>query len=179
LVEKVKFDGRTRVIRACKENWFKKETDSGNNRSLDPEITVPDSGNNRSPTIIYSKEESKDKICIGNAQVREKKPEVKMNQFGKFVKLSDEDYKKFIKEHGAKEAHEIIESINDYCTNHKTGGYKDYAAAFRTFAKRDRRKTNESRDSKSNNRGRSPSSSSGDKPSVKQGIYIDGVLRTS
>lgn len=61
LVEKVGFDGRTRVIRACKEKWYQPESASGLNRSLHP---VKTGGRGRSEPEshnIYIKEERKDK----------------------------------------------------------------------------------------------------------------------
>lgn len=59
LVEKVSFNGRFRVIRACKEKWYQSDAASDLNRSLNPTKIggrpLPES----EPHIIYSKEEIK------------------------------------------------------------------------------------------------------------------------
>jgi hypothetical protein len=64
LVEEVSFDGRLRVIRACKENWFKNNNIQENNEQVNPRQTrikiLGRVGEKSYPSYIDSKEENKD-----------------------------------------------------------------------------------------------------------------------
>jgi hypothetical protein len=133
LVEKVKFDGRTRVIRACKEKWYKQEADSCKNRNLHPEITGSDSCKNRNLTYIYSKEEIKDKK-------REEASASKRDIFGSHVRLTKEEYDKLCEKETKPKIDEVIERINDYCQSKKPSGYSanGYAATIRNWIRRDK-----------------------------------------
>jgi hypothetical protein len=53
--------------------------------------------------------------------------------YGNFVELSDEEYENLCKKEPKEKVDEIIEEINDHCTNNRKEGYTDYVAAFRTF----------------------------------------------
>lgn len=52
------------------------------------------------------------------------------------------DVEKYYLEDGKDDFMDRIESIRDYCANHKLAGYKDYAAAYRQFRKKDRLRSN-------------------------------------
>src|SRR5208337_112600 len=56
---------------------------------------------------------------------------------GKYVQLTEDEYATLQTRYGAVMLEAYIEAVNDYCSNFKTGGYKDYAAAIRSFARHD------------------------------------------
>ncbi len=95
LVEKVSFDGRIRVIRACKEKWYQPEADSGLNRRQSPDKTggsvrlEPESHN------IYSKEESKQQLLPW----KEEEVEASQEEEKQAAKAFDIT-KEFAKKHG-------------------------------------------------------------------------------
>jgi hypothetical protein len=62
LVEKVSFDGRVRIIRACKEKWYSRKADSGLNRKLHPAKTGSSILPKPESHYIYSKEEIKEQL---------------------------------------------------------------------------------------------------------------------
>jgi hypothetical protein len=66
---------------------------------------------------------------------KENKKDINIKEFGSFVKFSQDQYEALCTTHTKQKVDEIIQSINDYCTNSRPKGYKDYEAAFRTFLK--------------------------------------------
>jgi hypothetical protein len=60
--------------------------------------------------------------------------------FGKFVKLSEEEHQKLIETYGTESIKEIIDKMNDYCASTKPQGYKDYAAAIRQWMRNEKEK---------------------------------------
>lgn len=120
LIEKVSYNGRIRIIRACKEKWYQPESDSGYNRNQTPVKTGIRPPVKPESHHIYSKEESKEKD---------------IKEIGRFVRIKKVDYDKFLTQFGQEFINEIFDDINDYCANHRPKGYTDYAAAFRTFLK--------------------------------------------
>jgi len=75
---------------------------------------------------------------IYKPRAREKKTDDR-KLYGKFVRLKEESYNKLVQEHGFNTVKDVIECIDDYCTNNRPKGYLDYEAAFRTFIKRDKK----------------------------------------
>ena len=108
---------------------------------------------------------------IARAREEEKIP------IGKFVQLTQEEIDKFISDYGKSFFDDICERINDYCANYKQKGYKDYAAAFRNFAKSsESNKSNESNKAtfkpKKGLQGKSISEMWNDQP---PGNFINGI----
>ncbi len=54
--------------------------------------------------------------------------------------FSEQEYESLVKQHGKAKTDEIIQSINDYCDNHRPNGYKNWMGAFRTFERQSRTK---------------------------------------
>lgn len=116
LVEKVGFDGRTRVIRACKEKWYQPEADSGLNRKQTAVKTGSRPRLEPEPHNIYSKEESKDKE-------RESASGSPRKKIGSHVQLSDEEYQKLVKEHSKEKINSYIDKVNYHCEVNRGKGY--------------------------------------------------------
>ena len=72
---------------------------------------------------------------------KEAEKEESGTKHGAFVRLKDEFYRKIVTEHGIDVVTDLIESINDHCTNNRPGGYRNYESAFRTFLKNYKAKT--------------------------------------
>ncbi len=80
------------------------------------------------------------------SHIRDMKPEDKKREdiyiaFGSFVKFKEGHYEELCKTHGKEITDSIIEDINNHCVNNRPKGYPDYAAAFRTFFKRQKSQT--------------------------------------
>jgi len=52
--------------------------------------------------------------------------------------FSEQEYESLVKQHGKAKTDEIIQSMNDYCDNHRPNGYKNWMGAFRTFERQSR-----------------------------------------
>ena len=92
------------------------------------------------PYPLKSKKEKIDRVCKVPSSSKAKKEKVSCESFGSHVELTKNDHLAFCTEHGAKFMKDLIQQMNDYCLASKPDGYKDYAAALRSWI--NRRKTN-------------------------------------
>jgi hypothetical protein len=151
LIEQVSFDGRIRVLRACKENWFKKKPiESTSEVDLNQPLQLikinPCGGFKSTPLIIESKEESKEERERPRGPQKEKAAKAApippiasqpLISFGSHVKLTEPQHAELVKTVGAEPLDELICQMNDYCAASRPKGYLDYAAALRLWIKRD------------------------------------------
>lgn len=134
-----------------------RKIDETKNEKIDipkTESPKPENGTSNTHTIPHNKERE---------ITRERK------SFGKFVKLSHEEYENLCKKEPKEKVDEIIEEINDHCSNNRPKGYDDYVAAFRTFL-RNQNKTQGKKYGSKNQR-----SANNGKTSEERGVYLNGV----
>jgi|GEM_PF-2983073 len=161
LVERVSFDGRTRVIRSCisfRESWLRKPTRKEEDKSTsEVDLNQPQglkrinpSGSSKSTPLIYiDKRENKEDIYSANApekykssttKKKEKPPKITKVKHGSHVELSEDEYKTLCDKYTKDVTDDLIDRVNDYCES-KGESYKSYAAAIRTFYKNRRPQT--------------------------------------
>ncbi len=153
LIKQVSFDGRIRVIRAAKEEWFKQKTIESTagvdlNQPLGLNKINPWGLTESTPHHIYSKEDGKgENKGKNNARAVDSKskkntkkiPEAKIS-YGNHVQLKDGEYGTLCEEMGNDFVSYYIEAINNHVPNSKP--YKDYASTIRTWYMRDQAKGN-------------------------------------
>ena len=103
-----------------------------------------------------------------NAHAQEKKNS--LIEFGKYVRFSQEDYDCHCIKWGKDRVDELIEAINDHCSNHQPKGYKDYSAALRTFI-RNQKTTKGTYNEQFRNKGNTPKR----KVKDREGEFVDGI----
>lgn len=96
--------------------------------------------------------------------------EIEREPHGKFVKLSKDEYANLCKKEPKEIVDEIIQEINDHCTNNRPGGYDDYCAAFRTFVRN--RNQNQGKNYASGTKNKRKSSD-GETQNLS-GVYVNG-----
>lgn len=130
LVERVSFDGRTRILKSCKEKWFSRPYSQS---TADVDLNQPQTlkkinpcpSEKSTPSYIENKGDIKDTkkaapVCVS---------------FGSFVRLKEGEYDKLVADHGKVAIDQLIVQMNDYCAAKGTT-YKDYAAALRQWLAR-------------------------------------------
>jgi hypothetical protein len=145
LMEVVSFNGRVTIRKAIVPPVEYTETVSAQQVCTKPhtsdsscaEKCTPSMQDPALPSYIENKEDNKDK-----REEASPPPSPKRLSFGKYVKLTKEEYKKFCLDHGKNEIDLMIETMNDWIPNNKN--FKDYAAALRNWFKKPFNKKNES-----------------------------------
>lgn len=142
LVERVSFNGRQRVIRACKEKWFEQRSQSTPDVDYNQPQTLnkinPCGLSKSTPPIIY-----KEKLREKNKHIEKKPSAVCVSpsflSFGTHVKLKQEDYDSLCDEYGKKTIDDLIIEMNDYISS--TGKiYKCFASTLRNWLKKNKSK---------------------------------------
>lgn len=138
LIEQVSFDGRTRILRASKENWFKeKNTESEADSDLNPRQTrkkiLGRPGKKSGATYIENKEENKanntplppkGKAPIGaggsstssssSNQKKKQEPNSKKKAHRDHVTLTEEQYCKLLELYGAEKLKAMLDYLDVY-----------------------------------------------------------------
>lgn len=144
LVERVSFDGRQRVIRACKEKWFSKNTQSTPDVDYNQPQTLnkinPCGGIESTPHNIYIEKLREKKYTQEKPKEKPKKNVCVFFSFGEHVKLTKESYDLLCKEYGTFTVDNIIVEMNDYISSKGKPPYKDYAATIRTWIRKNQKK---------------------------------------
>ena len=102
----------------------------------------------QSPHYIESKEDRKDRECVGAAPptpphthksfLISSFPDIE--QEITYVKLTQKDYDTFLKKLGKTSLNDYICRVDDHCKNNRPKGYVNYASAIRTFMRLDQQK---------------------------------------
>lgn len=105
-------------------------------RQAKTQVGVAQKGREGRAKTPYKEEPFKNNLNEEEKKNTKKKVRTDLLDFGKYVKLSENEYKELCDKNGKAAIDDLISSMNDWIPNHRPQGYTDYAAALRTWIKR-------------------------------------------